>query len=676
MNRTSLSAFAVGLALLAPLANARGVSPYLPLNMSPEMERQIERVMILADRPIMSRPIAAATVLDALPQACRIDEALCKRVRRYLNAYMRKINVDHASVEGAITDGSSTPVPNRYGMANDSEFQVSAGAHWQVNDHLIVSLGGVADADEATPTGSMVSFGNEYFQLDAGYRPRWYSPFTDSAMLISTEAQTLPSLTLSNYKPMGGLGFTYELFMAEMEYSDRIAYGDNCNPALPPQAGETCTAGKPRLGGMRLGIAPVPGWSLSAHRILQFGGGERESSFTDFLRALYRPRQYDNVGEGVTGQTQFGNQLASFTSRFIFPGATPFSAYLEYAGEDTSYDGNYRLGNASLSIGLHFPRLWKHFDLTLEASEWQNAWYVSNAYGDGLTENGRVLGHWGADQRELGDAIGARSFMARVGWEPGFGGLVQARARVIENETYGTVPYERGYDVSLSYSRTLMGVTAGGEVSAGKDTFGDSYSRIAGFVRFGDQWDSGAATGDWDSSVRRPSGADLFVDAGVSMSDVTYRPGTGDPGPPPDSDPQQKTSEWAPHIGLGARRSVSARSDIGVRIEFDRIDDHMLMAVRAVDYRYRTQGPLAYSAFLGAARYDVATPAYGYYFGAGVQWRNILPKLDLGLDWRYADKVARDKLLPSDVGADPSRELRPDVFYDITSFTLSASYRF
>jgi hypothetical protein len=676
LNRTSLSAFAVGLALLAPLAHARGASPYLPLNLSPEIERQIERVMILADRPIMSRPIATATVLDALPQACRIDEALCKRVRAYLNGYMRKIGVDHASVEGAVADGSSTPVPNRYGMANESEFQVSAGAHWQVTDKLIVSLGGVVDADEATPTGSMVSFGTEYAQLDVGYRPRWYSPFTDSAMLISTEAQTLPSITLSNYKPMGGLGFTYEVFVAEMEYSDRIQYGENCNPSLPAQEGETCTAGKPRLGGMRIGIAPVPGWSLSANRLLQYGGGDRESSFTDFLRALWRPRQYDNVGSGVTAQTQFGNQLASFTSRFIFPGATPFSAYLEYAGEDTSYEGNYRLGNSSLSVGVHFPRLWKHFDLTVEASEWQNAWYVNNAYGDGLTENGRVLGHWGADQRILIDEVGAQSFMVRLGWEPGFGGLMQVRGRTVENESYGPNDYERGYDVSLSYARTLKGFTVGGELNAGKDTFGDSYSRIAGFVRFRDQWDSGGATGDWSSEVRRPNGAELFVDAGVAASDVTYRPGTGDPGPPPKSDPQQKTSDVTPHLGLGARRSVSSRSDLGVRIEFDNIDDHMLLSVRAIDYRYRTQGPLAFSGFLGASRYDVATPAYGYYLGAGVQWRNILPKLDLGLDWRYADKVARDKLLPSDTGPDPARELRPDVFYDISSFSLSASYRF
>ena len=36
------------------------------------------------------------------------------------------------------------------------------------------------------PTGSMLSAGFEFAQLDVGYRDHWFSPFTDSAMLIST----------------------------------------------------------------------------------------------------------------------------------------------------------------------------------------------------------------------------------------------------------------------------------------------------------------------------------------------------------------------------------------------------------------------------------------------------------------------------------------------------------
>lgn len=119
-------------------------------------------------------------------------------------------------------------------------------------------------------------------------------------------------------------------------------------------------------------------------------------------------------------------------------------------------------------------------------------------------------------------------------------------------------------------------------------------------------------------------------------------------------------------FAVGARRAVSGHSDLGLRLEVDRIDDAYMPAVRGVDYRYRFNGPLAVSAFLGAARYDLATPAYGHYFGAGIVWRDILPGFDLGLDVRCADKVARDKLLPSD----PVWSQRNDIFYDIESPVL------
>lgn len=672
MKRSSLSAAAVGLAVLSPLAHARGVSPYLPLNMSPQIERQIERVLILGDKPITSRPIPAAIVLDALPQACRIDRVLCTQVRSFLNRYMRKVNVDHATIEGGEGD-SSRAEPNRYGMPDDSAWLVSAGAHWQVHDHVILSVGGVAYEDETNPTGTMLSIGFDWAQLDVGFRPHWFSPFTESAMLISTEAQTLPSVTLSNYRPLTSLGITYEVFMGEMEFSDRILFGDNCNLGIAPQPNETCTSGKPRLGGMRIAIEPTPGWSLSANRLLQYGGGKRDGSFGDFARALLRPREYDNRSGGLTQDQEFGNQLASFTSRFIFPGRTPFAAYLEYGGEDTSYEGNYRLGNSSLSVGIHFPRLWKRFDLALEVSEWQNAWYVNSIYSDGLTDNGLVLGHWGADQRIFSDSPGAQTAMARLGWEPGFGGLFQFRARTVRNEATGPFDYQRGYDYGLSYARTFANYTVGAEVVAGRDTVGNDFSRLAGFVRFGSEWNDGGATGDWESGEQRPQGAELFVDAGVAASEVTIRVGDGSP--------KQTTSmETTPHIGIGARRAVTPRSDLGVRAEIDRIDDNMLLAVRAIDYRYRFAGPLALSVFLGAARYDLATPAYGYYLGGGVQWRNIVRGFDLGLDLRYADKVARDRF-PDDIASDQDTrpdvpDTRPDSFYDITSATLSLSYRF
>ena len=71
----------IALALLVGAGSAPawagGVSAYLPLNLEPEMERQIERVLILADEPVLKRPFAVELVQLALPQACKIDKPLC-----------------------------------------------------------------------------------------------------------------------------------------------------------------------------------------------------------------------------------------------------------------------------------------------------------------------------------------------------------------------------------------------------------------------------------------------------------------------------------------------------------------------------------------------------------------------------------------------------------------------
>lgn len=637
-------------AAVSPASWASGASPYLPLNLSPEMEQQIERVLLLADRPIMSRPIAAATVLEALPAACRIDPALCTRVRRYLDRYMHKAGVAEASVEVAADDGAVTTLPNRHGASSNSEWVASAQAYWQPNDYVLVSLGGVGDADDVVATGSMLSAGFDWAQLDIGYRDHWFSPFTDSAMIISSEARTLPSVTLSNYRALTRLGLHYEVFLAEMERSDAIRFEDGF------------TSGKPRLAGLRFSIEPAPGWSLGANRLMQYGGGERGGdSFGDFLDALFKPHQTDNREDN--DDAEFGNQTASWTSRFIFPGRTPFAAYLEYAGEDTSYEGNYRLGNSALSVGITFPRLWRRFDLTYEASEWQNGWYTHDIYLDGMTNDAHVLGHWGADRRVLQDAVGAQTHMLRIGWSAPFGGYLQLQARTVANESYSVNDYERGYDLALRYSRGLYGFTAGAELLAGRDVFGESYSRIGGFVRFGDDWDGGGALDAWAEDLVRPRGAELFADAGINFSELAIRL---------DGSPAHTESLGAAaHFALGARRAVSDRSDLGVRAEFDDIDGDLLLSVRALDYRYRFHNPLALSVFVGASRLDLATPAYGYYYGAGVQWRNLLPNVDLGLDLRYGDKIARDKLLPSD----PPSTKRPDSFYDLTGATLSLSYR-
>ena len=634
---------------------SKGVSPYLPLQMSPDIERQIERVLLLAGRPVMRRPIPAAVVLEALPQACPQDPVACRRVRTYLRRYMNKWGISDAGLEIALTDGDSlAPSPNLRGEGVESEWRANVSAYYQPWDHLIVNAGGVAYEGEALPTGSFVSMGFDFAQLDIGFREHWLSPMTDSAMLITSHAPTIPSITLSNYRPLTRWGFGYELFVGELSRSDEIRFGDEL------------TSGEPRLAGLHLSMAPVAGWSLAANRLVQYGGGARGGrGLKDFIEAILDPSGEDNQGDDLSQEEEFGNQQASLTSEFIFPGSTPFAVYFEYAGEDTSYDSNYRLGNAALSMGLRFPRLWKFVDVVYEASEWQNSWYVHGIYLDGPTNEGHVLGHWGGDYRAPRDGVGAQAHMIGLGWTPPFGGSFQATYRTIANENYSSVDYERAHIVELSYSRPIADFIVGAEIMGGRDTFGDKFTRLAAFGRFGDSWDA-AGSGGMPESLARPRGAELFVDAGVNASHLEVR--RGDISGSLATDLGNKAGA---HVGIGARRSVSQRSDLGVRLELDQLHDELLLAIRAIDYRYRLNDRLAVGAFFGAARYDLATPAFGYYGGVGGQWRNMLPSLDLNLDLRFADRVARDKLLP----ADPSSAVRPDIFYDMYGATLSLSYR-
>lgn len=122
-------------------ARAEGLSAYLPLNLEPEMERQIERVLILADEPILKRPIPVELVKLALPQACTIDKYLCKKVTRYLQRFSRDYAVTHASATGAVTHGANVALPDAYGMESRSHYEFSGQAFVQPSDYLLATAG-------------------------------------------------------------------------------------------------------------------------------------------------------------------------------------------------------------------------------------------------------------------------------------------------------------------------------------------------------------------------------------------------------------------------------------------------------------------------------------------------------------------------------------------------------
>jgi hypothetical protein len=639
---------------------ARGVTPYLPLNLDPEAERQIERVMILAGRPVMTRPIPAAAVLDALPKACRVDLPLCERVRTFLQRYMHNMGIEFASIEGSASSGSDPVMPNQHGQTEQSRYQIAGAGYLQPSDYALLNIGAVAYEGRTTPTGSMLSLGFDWAQLDLGYRDHWWSPVSGSSMLISTEAPTMPSVTISNYDPLTSMGIEYEVFAARMSYTNKI---ELINGDL--------TSGYPRFSGLHLGIEPgLGGWSLAANRVIIFGGGAAGGqSLRNIVEAFFDPTKAQTTGFGT--EQVIGKQEASLTSQFMFPGQMPFTVYFEYAGNDTG--GGYSFSKTDLTAGIHFPRVGP-FDLTYEISEWQPTWYVhahtnvETGYGDGITNDGLSIGHWFGDQRVFGDAVGGQSNMLRVGYEPQFGGRLEAQLLTLVNDSYySEIPYYHEYMGSLSYSHPWREFSVGGEVDYGRDVFGGRFTRIAAFLRFGDAMHSSEIEPDDEAPTpaERPDGAELFVNAGVVASRVIADITSATPR-------VESGTGLGPYLAFGARRAVSDHQDLGVALEGDGVHGSSLLGARILDYRYRFDGPLALNIFAGAARYAAATPAYGFYFGGGPQWRNILPGWDVGLEYRYAAKVDRVRVLPTD----PQGGYRPDAYYDFTMGTVYISRKF
>ncbi len=479
------AATALLLAVGCEPALAGGLSAYLPLNLEPEMERQIERVLILADEPILKRPIPVELVKLALPQACLVDKPLCHKVERYLERYSRDYGIVHASATASEYHGADVVIPNQYGLTNDSHYDFSTQAFVQPSDYLLAQTGIVAYQGRAHPNGTELSAGFNWMQLDVGYRPHWLSPMTDSSTLISTEAPTMASATLSNYEPLTRLGFQYEFSLAKMDQTGKGSPpGDN----ISYQGVES--RGNPKLLMAQFSIEPFPGWSFGVNRLLEYGGGSGLPDSANFLfHSFFKP----------AGQAQLeANQQASYVSRFIFPGKTPFAVYAQYAGEDNSDGGSYLLGNAAFSVGIDFPRIWHHFDLTYEISEWQNIWYVHNIFLDGTTQVGIVEGNWGAQERVFNDGVGARMQMLRIGWEPPFGGYLQEQFHAVQNENYyggdsrqyypgqpAPFVYHHYFDASVMYSHPWKATTLGGEVLYGHDVFGQTFWRLSGFVRYG-----------------------------------------------------------------------------------------------------------------------------------------------------------------------------------------------
>jgi len=173
------------------------------MKLAPEMERQVERLMVLADMPQLIKPFRAADVQNALDTACSRLSTICQEVGDYLDRFKNDLGFTNASASLSSSSEDKKFLPNQRGITTDSNYQVWAQGYWQPSAYFLVSAGAIVYDDDTIPT-AYISFGNHIAQVDIGWREYWFSPFQDSAMLISTNAEPSPSVAVSNTRPLTG----------------------------------------------------------------------------------------------------------------------------------------------------------------------------------------------------------------------------------------------------------------------------------------------------------------------------------------------------------------------------------------------------------------------------------------------------------------------------------------
>jgi len=459
---------------------ASGVSPYLPLKQNPQLEQLVEKLLVVGENAhMMSKPYKTSEVLRVLKSVEHSYPSLYQKLFNELALYKQTDAMTYAKATVAYGNEPKS-IPNQRGQKVDTYLKLEAGGFANFGKHFGVSVAGIANEDNLIPTQSFFYFGYEYAQVDIGYREHWYSPFYDSAMILSTNAKTLPSISISNVKPITDFDIRYDLFYMKMKTDPAINSGKELGLKVP---------GKPHLAGVHLSFSPFDGLTLGANRLLQFGGGDRSVGLKDFAKAFFLPGGNDNVNAEETQKFgpnyEVGDQLASLS--FDYKAAwfnQPFSFYGDVGLEDTL--GGTR--NNSYNFGLYLPYLSENNSLRLENSRWQTEWYWSKLYSQGNTIDKQALGHWGGEQRYFQHYPSAESQSINWVWQYSSSQNIDTTFRRIETEmdSNGKIgeasgPYSIGFELETRYTQQLKNGYWGIELYTGKTVFDDSFFRLGAF---------------------------------------------------------------------------------------------------------------------------------------------------------------------------------------------------
>lgn len=480
---------AASLALILPISAWSSV--YIPAQ-DTQLNAHVDRLLVLVDAPVLSKPYNIALVEHYLEKGRYRHPHTYAAINDRLERYRGTAGVSNARVSAAYSDVSDETVDrlenNRYGELLSSSYNGYVSGYYNATDWMSVSVGASYIDNHANEMQSetilqdtYVSFFGLNTQLDIGYRDSWMSPSTDSSLLMSTNSAPALGITVSNILPYESLwNLRYELGVRQLSEYQNIIYGDRVE------------TGQPALINTHISIEPLDGWTLAFNRTMQFGGGSRDVDLKSILKAFFNPVLSDNAESGgledcpseFVNTCEFGNQIASISTRMNFKGSTPFSVYGEYAGEDTAQNKNTRLGNIAITGGIYFPKLTlfgkrNRSTLMIEASTWQNGWYTHHIYRDGYVNLGSEMGHWFANYRNKNRSVSGHSATLKTQYFADQNTIYDATFRYLSNDNeWSAYQYSTAYELDLGVSFPWNELNLESRLYLGTDVFDQSFVKV------------------------------------------------------------------------------------------------------------------------------------------------------------------------------------------------------
>jgi hypothetical protein len=447
---------------------------YLPLGADPRLERQVEKMLALTGSAPLTKPYRITQIASSTERIRVSHPLLYQAIRDGIRPYLSDAQLVRAGIGLAVDGDTSSTLANQRGLSSTEWAEFSVDGVWRPSRTLLAQAGMSYRAEAGTLVNynTFVSAGFGRLQFDVGYKEHWWSPFDHSAMLISNHARPSPSVTVSFSEPLENYwDANFEIFYSKL---DSVEQGIRWQGSFYD--------GRPNLVGTHFSVKPFQGLQLGFNRIMQLGGGPRDLSFGDFLKAFVDPVSADNLAEP---DREAGDQLASITGQLdMFLRGKPFELYFEHAGEDTVSNSNYKLGNQANSVGFFFPDLTQTLALRYEWNKWKTSWYLNGMYKYGNTNHGNVFGHFGGDQRVFGEGVPSQVHTMSLDYFGSRNDFWQLKLGVVDNDSNidgrpTAFAYKTGYNVELFNSRNWRNYRLETQLTLGKSVFDQSYQHLS-----------------------------------------------------------------------------------------------------------------------------------------------------------------------------------------------------